>query len=36
MKNPQADAAHESQCATMFYDRTNDEIPLDEVERIRI
>jgi hypothetical protein len=29
-------AAHESPCTTKLYDRTGDEITLDEVERITI
>jgi hypothetical protein len=33
---PQAIAAHESPRTTKLYDRTGDEITLDEVERIAI
>ena len=36
LENAQAIAAHESPRTTKLYDRTNDEITLDEVERIRI
>jgi hypothetical protein len=36
LENPQAVAAHESPRTTKLYDRTGDEIPLDEVERIAI
>ena len=36
IENAQAIAAHESPRTTKLYDRTNDEIKLDEVERIRI
>ena len=36
IENAQAIAAHESPRTTKLYDRTNDEITLDEVERIRI
>jgi hypothetical protein len=36
LENAQAMAAHESARATKLYDRTGDEITLDEVERIRI
>jgi integrase/recombinase XerD len=36
LENAQAIAAHESPRTTMLYDRTNDEITLDEVEKIRI
>jgi integrase/recombinase XerD len=36
VENAQAIAAHESPRTTKLYDRTNDEITLDEVERIRI
>ena len=36
IKNAQAIAAHESPRTTKLYDRTADEITLDEVERIRI
>ena len=36
LENAQAIAAHESPRTTNLYDRTNDEITLDEVERIRI
>jgi hypothetical protein len=32
----EAMAAHESPRTTKLYDRTGDEIPLDEVERIAI
>ncbi len=35
-QNAQAMAAHESPRTTKRYDRTGDEITLDEVERIRI
>ena len=35
LENPQAMAAHESPRTTKLYDRTGDEITLDEVERIR-
>jgi hypothetical protein len=35
-KTAQAMAAHESPRTTKLYDRTGDEITLDEVERIRI
>ena len=35
-KNAQAIAAHESPKTTKLYDRTSDEITLDEVERIAI
>jgi hypothetical protein len=35
-QNAQAMAAHESPRTTKLYDRTGDEITLDEVERIRI
>jgi hypothetical protein len=35
-KNAQAMAAHESPRTTKLYDRTGDEITLDEVERITI
>ena len=34
--NAQAIAGHESPRTTKLYDRTDDEITLDEVERIRI
>ena len=34
--NAQAIAAHESPRTTQLYDRTDDAIPLDEVERIAI
>jgi len=34
--NPQAIAGHESPRTTKLYDRTGDDIALDEVERIRI
>jgi integrase/recombinase XerD len=34
--SPQAMAAHESPRTTKIYDRTGDEITLDEVERIAI
>jgi integrase len=36
LENAQAMAAHESPRTTKFYDRTDDEITLDEVERITI
>jgi hypothetical protein len=36
IENAQAIAAHESPCTTKLYDRTSDEITLDEVERIAI
>ena len=36
IKNAQAIAAHESPRTTKLYDRTSDEITLDEVERIAI
>jgi integrase len=36
LENAQAMAAHESQHTTKLYDRTGDEITLDEVERITI
>lgn len=36
IENAQAIAAHESPRTTKLYDRTNDEITLDEIERIRI
>jgi hypothetical protein len=36
LENAQAMAAHESPCTTKLYDRTGDEITLDEVERITI
>ena len=36
IENPQAIAAHESPRTTKLYDRTGDEITLDEVERISI
>lgn len=36
IENAQAIAAHESPRTTKLYDRTSDEIPLDEVERIAI
>jgi hypothetical protein len=36
LENAQAMAAHESARATKLYDRTGDEITLDEIERIRI
>ncbi|MBV9828306.1 MAG: tyrosine-type recombinase/integrase [Alphaproteobacteria bacterium] len=36
LENAQAMAAHESPRTTKLYDRTSDEITLDEVERIRI
>jgi hypothetical protein len=36
LENAQAMAAHESPCTTKLYDRTGDEIMLDEVERISI
>jgi hypothetical protein len=36
IENAQAIAAHESARTTKLYDRTNDEITLDEVERISI
>jgi hypothetical protein len=35
-ENAQAMAAHESPRTTKLYDRTGDEITLDEVERIQI
>jgi integrase len=36
LKNAQAMAAHQSPRTTKLYDRTGDEITLDEVERIAI
>jgi integrase len=36
LENAQAMAAHESPRTTKLYDRTGDEITLDEVERITI
>ena len=36
LENAQAMAAHESPRTTKLYDRTGDEITLDEVERIKI
>ena len=36
LENAQAMAAHESSRTTKLYDRTGDEITLDEVERITI
>ena len=36
IENAQAIAAHESPRTTKLYDRTGDEITLDEVERIAI
>jgi hypothetical protein len=36
LENAQLMAAHESPRATKLYDRTGDEITLDEVERIAI
>ncbi len=36
LENTQAMAAHESPRTTKLYDRTGDEITLDEVERIAI
>ncbi len=36
LENAQAMAAHESPRTTKLYDRTSDEITLEEVERIRI
>jgi hypothetical protein len=36
LENAQAMVAHESSRATKLYDRTSDEITLDEVERITI
>jgi hypothetical protein len=36
LENAQAMAAHESPRTTKLHDRTGDEIPLDEVERITI
>jgi hypothetical protein len=36
LENAQAMAAHESPRTTKLYDRTGDEITLDEVERISI
>ena len=36
LENTQAMAAHESSRTTKLYDRTGDEITLDEVERIGI
>ena len=36
LENPQGMAAHESPRTTKLYDRTGDEITLDEVERITI
>jgi integrase len=36
LENVQAMAAHESPRTTKLYDRTGDEVTLDEVEKIRI
>ena len=36
IENAQAIAAHESPRTTKLYDRTSDELTLDEIERIRI
>ena len=36
LENAQAMAAHESPRTTRLYDRTGDEITLDEIERITI
>jgi hypothetical protein len=36
IENAQAIAAHEFARMTKLYDQTNDEITLDEIERIRI
>jgi len=36
LENAQASASHESPRTTKLYDRTSDEITLDEVERIAI
>jgi len=36
LENAQRMAVHESPCTTKLYDRTGDEITLDEVERIRM
>jgi integrase/recombinase XerD len=36
LEDAQAMAAHESPRTTKLYDRTGDEITLDEVERIKI
>jgi integrase len=36
IENAQTIAAHESPRTTKLYDRTSDEITLDEIERIRI
>jgi integrase len=36
IENAQAIAAHESTCTTKLYDRTSDEITLDEVETVAI
>jgi integrase len=36
LENAQAMAAHESPRTTKLYDRTGDEVTLDEVERIAI
>jgi integrase/recombinase XerD len=36
LENAEAMAAHESLRTTKLYDRTSDEITLDEVERIKI
>jgi integrase len=36
IEKAQAIAAHESPRTTKLYDRTSDEITLDEIERIRI
>ncbi|HRI12465.1 MAG TPA: integrase, partial [Verrucomicrobiota bacterium] len=36
LENAQAIAGHESPRTTKLYDRTRDEITLEEVERIRI
>jgi integrase/recombinase XerD len=35
LENAQAIAAHESPRTTKLYDRTRDEISLDEIERVR-
>ena len=36
LENAQAMAAHESPRTTKLYDRTGDEVTLDEIERITI
>jgi integrase len=36
IENAQAIAGHESPRTTKLYDRTDDELTLDEIERIRI